>query len=140
MKTHFSLDDPSFERAFETMELDPVLFTHEAHIRLAWLHIKQYGLEKAVFNLNKQIKNFAEKHGNPMKYNKTVTTASVHAVAHFMARSEAENFSDFINSNPKLLGNLKGLLMSHYSIDIFSDEFGRTQYLEPDLIPFDHNR
>jgi hypothetical protein len=40
---HFSLTDIEFENQFENGTLKPELFSHEAHVRLAWIHIKKYG-------------------------------------------------------------------------------------------------
>lgn len=38
MKTHHQLNDQQFEEQFQNCTFDPTLFTHEAHLRLAWIH------------------------------------------------------------------------------------------------------
>ena len=42
MEQHYTLTDNEFEKQFQTSSLDPAIFTHEAHLRLAW--IKQIGV------------------------------------------------------------------------------------------------
>ena len=136
MKNHFLLPDETFEHQFAEVSLNPKLFSHEAHLRLAWIHIRKYGVEKAVVNICRQIAAFDAKFGDGTKYNETVTVAAVRAVNHFVERSSATDFKSFIQENPRLKHNFKDLLNSHYSQDIFLDERAKTEYLEPDLAPF----
>jgi hypothetical protein len=48
MEDHFKLSDSEFEKKFESCEFDHSMFNHEAHLRLAWIHIHNYGIEKAL--------------------------------------------------------------------------------------------
>ncbi|RNC86150.1 MAG: hypothetical protein ED557_02650 [Balneola sp.] len=136
MKNHFKLDDQSFEQKFSDCSFDPGLFSHEAHLRLAWIHINNYGLENAINNMNEQIKRYAHSLGFDSKFNRTVTEAAVKAVHHFMQRSISNNFRDFIQEFPGLKYKFKELLAAHYSIDIFTSEEAKLQFIEPDLSPF----
>ncbi len=136
MEEHYTLDDLTFEQQFRDCILPPGLFTHEAHLRLAWIHIHHYGIEKAVENMNEQIKNYAESLGAHSKFNRTVTEAAVKAVNHFMAKSSSLTFKDFIKEFPQLKSRFKELLDSHYSIDIFSSAEAKLNFIEPDLSPF----
>ena len=56
MEDHFELADSEFLKQFKNCELDPLVFNHEAHLRLAWLHIHTYGIEKAIKNVQIQLK------------------------------------------------------------------------------------
>lgn len=56
--THFDLSDEEFEEEFADCILNLSLFTHEAHLRLAYIHIKKYGQVMAVENICSQIKAF----------------------------------------------------------------------------------
>ena len=58
IEKHFKLGDDEFEKAFETCTLDPLLFTHEAHLRLAHIHIQKYGRLNAIENIRYQLKNY----------------------------------------------------------------------------------
>ena len=127
MQDHTKFTDHEFEESF----------THEAHLRLAWIHLGLYGLHRALSNVTTQLRNFTAHLGATDKYNETMTVAAIHAVHHFMIRSTTSNFSDFITENPRLVWNFKELMASHYSTDIFQSAEAKSRYLEPDLLPFD---
>jgi hypothetical protein len=137
MEKHYQLSDEQFQLQFGNCSIDPVIFTHEAHLRLAWIHVGKYGIGQAITNLCSQIQNFAAYHGAKDKYNKTITIAAIRAVYHFMLKSNEGDFQSFINNNPRLKNNFKELLSTHYSTNIFGLAKTRTTYLEPDLEPFD---
>ena len=137
MEKHFNLTDLEFESQFENCTLDPALFSHEAHVRLAWIHIKKYGKEKAVQNVCSQLFAFVNFLGASGKYNITLTVAAVKAVYHFMQKSDAGNFKDFIARFPRLKYNFKELMAAHYKTDIFNSALAKREFLMPDLLPFD---
>lgn len=136
MESHYSLSDREFEIQFKNTSLDPKLFTHEAHLRLAWIHVNRYGVGQAAENISHQIARFDRKFGDGTKFNKTVTIAAVKAVAHFINKSRAGNFKDFIREFPRLKSNFKDLISQHYSFNIFVNEKARHTFVEPDLLPF----
>lgn len=137
MTTHFQYNDQELEQMFEDEQLPPALFSHEAHLRLAFIHIRKYGLEKAIRHLTEQIWLYAEGLGVHDKYNETVTVAAVKAVGHFIKKMEGETFHDLMTEFPRLKDDFKGLIRSHYSVDIFNSDAARQKFLEPDLLPFD---
>lgn len=137
MERHFYLNDLEFEQKINRCELSPSDFTHEAHLRLAWLNISKYGIEQAQENIKKQILNFVEFVGAQDKYNMTLTIGATKAVYHFMLKSDSDNFKDFISEFPQLKSNFKGLMACHYGIDIYNSDKAKKEFLEPDLVPFD---
>jgi hypothetical protein len=137
MKNHVDLTDDEFEKQFEHCKIDPAMFTHEAHLRLAWIHIENYGVEKAITNICFQLRRYVEFLGAADKYNETVTVAAIRAVYHFQLKTDATTFADFIAKNPRLKNNFKELLAYHYVTDIFNSQKAKRQYLEPELLPFD---
>jgi hypothetical protein len=137
MINHIELSDDQFEEQLAACKLNPSLFTHEAHLRLAWIHIKKYGINRAIDNISYQLQNFVKSIGAADKYNATLTVAAIRAVYHFMLKSETNNFISFIDENPRLKNNFKELLGYHYTTDIFKSEQARITYLEPELLPFD---
>ena len=134
---HRLLSDTQFEQAFELKSLPAQSFTHEAHLRLAWIHISKYGLTKAIGNVCIQISEYAQSLGVPEKFNMTVTVAAVKAVYHFTNRSQSNDFYELIEEFPRLKTNFKGLVNSHYGFDIFKSGKAKKEFLEPDLVPFD---
>jgi CRISPR/Cas system-associated endonuclease/helicase Cas3 len=137
MENHYQLSDEQFLLALETATLNPKLFSHEAHLRFAYLLIYNHDIDKAIDICCKQIRDYANSLGAKDKFNKTVTIAAVKAVYHFMLRSETENFKDLIKEFPRLKNNFRDLLSQHYGIDIFNSEIAKSSFLEPDLLPFD---
>lgn len=136
MEGHQQLTDEKFEQRFAQCTLDPQLFTHEAHIRLAWIQVKRYGLNKAVNNVCTLLAAFTKHVGAADKYNTTITVAAVKAVSHFMTRSATNNFVDFMDQTPRLKYHFKELMAQHYAIDIFNSGLAKTKFIEPDLLPF----
>lgn len=136
MESHLNLTDRQFEVQFQKGTFPPEMFTHEAHIRLAWIHIGAYGVEQACLNLCEQIMLFDQLHGDGTKFHYTLTVAAVRAVHHFRQKSRSDNFADFIEEFPQLKHNFKGLLEAHYSNFILRLQRAKMEYLEPDLLPF----
>lgn len=137
MEPHYTFTDTDFELEFGSCRLDPGIFTHEAHIRLAWICIRKYGEEEAISQVCTQLARYVDFLGARQKYNHTLTIAAVKAVSHFMRRSDAGSFEDFIADFPRLKYNFRALMQAHYQVDIFADEVAKTTYMEPDLLPFD---
>ncbi len=137
MEEHFRLCDSEFEQQFFECQLDPEIFTHEAHLRLAWINIEKYGIEKAESKIQDQLQKFVASLGAKDKYNTTLTLAATRAVYHFMRKSKSESFKDFINEFPKLKQNFKELMARHYGFDIYHNQKAKAQFIEPDLLPFD---
>ncbi|AWX44857.1 hypothetical protein HME9304_01862 [Flagellimonas maritima] len=131
------MTDLNFMYQFEKGTYPPSLFTHEAHLRLAWVHITKYGVNTAITNVTQQIKQFTVIHNAADKYNHTLTIAAIRAVYHFMIKSKSDNFQDFIKEFPRLKFNFKELMACHYGFDIYRSPMAKVKYLQPDLLPFD---
>ncbi len=130
------LSDEQFEMEFRDCNIPPTNFNHEAHLRLAWIHIKKYGVEIAIEHICDQLTAYVAHVGAKDKYNATLTIASIKMVDHFMRKTTSDNFQDFILEFPQLKSNFKGLIGSHYAMDIFNSEEAKKTYIEPDLSPF----
>lgn len=137
MSSHLAINDNELEVRFTNCTLDPELFIHEAHLRLAWIHVKKYGQEQAANNICEQIAKFDKTFGDGTKFNLTVTVASIKVTDHFLNKTTSTTFNEFISEFPRLKTNFKDLLAFHYSTDIFKDEKAKHSYLEPDLLPFE---
>jgi len=133
---HSELSDEEFESQFESFRLKPRLFTHEAHLRLAYIHIKKYGAFQAEKNICEQIKGYADSLGATDKFNKTVTVAAIKVMNHFMNKSNSNDFEGLIQEYPRLLTHFKELLSKHYGFNVFADKRAKKEYVEPDLLPF----
>lgn len=137
MASHYELSDAEFEQQFSATTLSPALFTHEAHLRLAWLHIKKYGTDTAIKNITAQLKKYVKVLGADDKYNETLTVAAVKMIYHFYMQSDRVYFRNFIKENKRLIANFRELIQSHYSFNIFTSSEAKQRHIEPDLLPFD---
>jgi len=139
MQNHCKLSDEEFINKFENCLLNPADFTHEAHLRLAWLYIQDDGITKATEKLQDKLQAFVAYVGARNKYHTTLTIAAVMAVHHFVLRSKSTNFKDFIAEFPQLNTHFKPLIASHYSFDVFTSTKARNSFIAPDKTPFDYN-
>ena len=136
MKSQAELNDQWFEQQVVDGTLSPASFNHQAHLRLAWLYLNRYGLEQAQSRLCLLLATYAESAGVGDKFNKTLTVAATKAVFHFLQETTSITFEEFIDEFPRLNHAFKTLLRSHYSDDIFLTERAKTEFVEPDLLPF----
>lgn len=137
MKSAAELSDDLFETQFKNGSLDPAGFDHEAHLRLAWIHVTRYGVDAAIENITTQLYAYVTALGAKDKYNHTLTIAAIKAVGHFIGRSDQDNFTGFLKQHPRLKTDFKTLMRAHYGFDIFNSAMAKQQWLEPDLLPFD---
>ena len=133
----YHLTDTEFARQFADCTLDPSLFSHEGHLRLAWIHLTTYGLEQAIGNIRTQIQAFDKAHGDGTKYHETLTVASLQIVDHFIRKSSAKTFQEFLLEFPNLGTNFKDLVAQHYTNAVLADIRAKAIYQEPDLHPFE---
>lgn len=110
MPDHFIYIDAEFEQLFASGKMPPELFTHEAHLRLAWIHIRKYGTAKAIENISVQLQDFVRALGARDKYNATLTIAAIKIVKHFMEKKELPGFSEFIKEYPQLKTGFRELI------------------------------
>lgn len=137
MLSHYDLNDQDFIADFKSGVLPPACFSHEAHLRLAWLQIRELGIEEAIPVLRQLIIRYVDGLGARDKYHDTLTVAAARTVHHFMLQSSATTFPAFIEAFPRLTADFKGLLACHYSPHALQEPLARTTYQEPDLLPFD---
>lgn len=134
---HTLLNDADFMRQIEHCSLPSNLFTHQAHLRFAWLHLRSSGLHRAIPLVNAQLLAYVNSLGANHKYNQTLTTAAVLAVHHFMKKSQTDRFDSFIQQFPQLSHSLRELMNRHYSVDIWESPLAKNSYLASDRLPFE---
>ncbi|PQB04072.1 hypothetical protein [Aureitalea marina] len=131
------MKDQEFLTAFGSAQLPPDQFDHKAHLRLAYLQIKQHGRDTASELISKQIKDYTIHWGAATKYHQTLTQAAVYTMSQFMDRKPELGFEDLLRHFPRLLTGFNELIGQHYSKDLLASEEARERYLEPDKLPFD---
>ena len=138
MEKHYRFTDEVYEQKFRECKFPPLYFSHEAHLRLAYIHLKKYGLEQSIKNMCTQISDFAIKYGATMKFNATVTYASLQIMYHYMNKGRSDNFPDLMKEYPYLLEDFKGEIQKYYSWDVFRSLEAKANIHEPDLKPFEY--
>jgi len=136
MEKHWKLSDEEFEEKFSMCNFRPLCFTHEAHLRLAWIYINKYGKDVAFEKYSIQLQEFANKYNADGKYNATVTFPSIQIMNHFIEKSDSYDFQDFMKEFPQSKTNFKEVLSKHYSGDIFKSIDAKQHIIQPDLVPF----
>lgn len=112
------------------------MFSHEAHLRLAWINITKYGHQQAEVNVREQLYRYVCSQGAKDKFNLTLTLAAVKAVHHFVKRSHVNSFVEFMAEFPRLKYDFKALMDAHYGFDIYHSKRAKEQFLQPDLLAF----
>lgn len=130
------LSDDTFENQFATCTLEPTLFDHKAHLRLAWVHIRKYGVEQAIANVCPQIQRFDQTFDDGTKYHQTLTEAAIQVVHHFMGRTATDTFEGMLKEHPRLVDSFGDLVHAHYSKELLSTAEAKTNHVEPDLMAF----
>lgn len=109
---HQLLTDKQFEQKFEDCTLAPALVTYEAHLRLAYIHVKKHGLKNAVVTLYKQLNAFDTKFGNIIiVINKTTIKLFVKLIYDFIKRAKATSFKELLFEFPDIKTHFKSLLV-----------------------------
>ena len=135
-ESHFQFNDESFLIQLEDGSMRPNLFGHEAHLRMAWLYIKKYGVKNAVDRACSTIRRYDFIHGSGNKFHVTLTAASVKVVHHFIQKSTAKNFPKFMLEHPVLKVDFSRLLLQHYGQEVLRSNVAKNEFVEPDLLPF----
>lgn len=140
MPTHTTSEaDRGFRDAFEACVIALADFSHEAHVRLAYVYLAEGDVESAVDRMRAALLKFIEHNGIPRsKYHETLTRAWVLAVSHFMNKASSASAADFIANNPELLDST--IMLTHYSASVLFSSDARAGWVEPDLDPIPRPR
>jgi hypothetical protein len=146
------MSDDEFLCAFERCSLNRKDWTHEAHVRMAWLYVTRTPSDGEVFDrvrngIKKLNSAFVRRQqvlcvARPPKpkdprgldgYHETITVAFATMIA---SRIEpGENFAAFRDRNPDLFDRKPSALLKHYSPERLFSAPAKTEFLDPDLEP-----
>lgn len=143
------MTDEAFVQAFEAGTLEPAAFPHRAHVRLAWLYLRQYPLAEAAARITAGIRAFAAAVGKPEKYHETITWAYLLIIQDRVARASADaeaggtaaaiggapDFDRFAEANGDLLLNGRALLERWYHPATLDAPLARQAFVWPDRMP-----
>ncbi|MBH0109502.1 hypothetical protein I6E81_04935 [Salinibacterium sp. NG22] len=118
------MTDDELMTTFENNTIAPAAFSHERHVRVAWLLARAYGAIDGFERLAVGIKSMAVRAGKPDAFHITLTRAWFDLIA----------LIDDLDDAPELLD--KSIIKRFYSPERIAE--GRTQWLEPDLQPLQY--
>ena len=108
-------------------------FTHENHIRVAWLYLQEASLTEALDRFRRGAMTLARSKGKPQIYNETMTWAYMVLIAERMARcGEPSDWELFTRENPDLFAPDQAILKRYYREETLQSDFARTVVVLPD--------
>jgi hypothetical protein len=116
-----NLSDDLFLQQIQDCTLDPVLFDHEAMLRLSWILINKYGLDEAIIVNNNIKEQYFIKALKSDKFNRTLTRAYTEIVQHFMDKTPTNDFNKLLKEFPRLQYDFKALVKTHYGFNILKE-------------------
>lgn len=141
------MTDSELWAAFHDRTLPAKDWTHEAHLRVAYLYRRRYSLDEAHLLFRIHLIRLNMFHEVPESkdrgYHETLTRGWLAAVGGIMVtaavpvaepESQAPDSLAFIGAHVEL--NDRKLLLRHYSRDRIHSVEARSRWLEPDLAPF----
>ena len=121
--------------AFRAGTLSTDAFHHADHVRMAWVYVREYGLESATRQFVDDLERFAVAKGVPGLYHATITHAYLRLLAERAAATPTIVWAEFAAAHPDLLRWKPGVLDVYYSPERLWCEAARTRFLLPDRAP-----
>ena len=110
------MTDDEFLKSFEECSIPKALWTHEAHVRMAWLYLRRQPLEEVIPIVRQAIQRYNTSLGNTEGYHETITLAFLVLIDDRIDRaSNDETFASFSQGHPSLLDRKMSALLEHYS-------------------------
>jgi len=116
-------------RALETGTLDPALFPHPEHVRLAYEMLGRHPFGEAVTRFSRGLRLLAANAGRPEIYHETITVAFLALVGERRAGARNGGWSEFKTNNPDLLD--KRCLDRWYDADYLRSDLARQTFCLP---------
>jgi hypothetical protein len=97
------MSDEEFLAALENCTLPESEFGHVAHVRAAYLYLRQSNFTGALERIRRAIRNYAAHCRKPDRYHETITVAYVALIQqHICERGDGGGWPTFARDNPEL--------------------------------------
>ena len=125
------MTDHEFLQALESCTLPESQFGHAAHVRAAYLYLRQAAdFVGALDRMRRAIRNYSTHHGKPGRYHETITVAYVALIQqHICERGPGDGWESFTRENSELLD--PNLLSRFYSREQIESATARKVFLLP---------
>jgi hypothetical protein len=127
------MSDAEFLAAFEAAAIPRPGWTHEAHVRMAWLYLTRFPPDEALERVRVGIRRLNAVIGSADGYHETITVAFVRVIAARLA--PGEDYAAFRDRNPELFDRTLASLLRHYTKERLHSPEARRNFLPPDLAP-----
>jgi hypothetical protein len=131
------MDDDELWTAFGRSALSSSQWTHETHIRSAFLFLQRFELDEAHLRMRAGIIRLNERHGlvetSARGYFETLTRVWLILVSEAHTRSAAQSSRELLAACPELMD--RKLPAKHYSKALLATPRARAIFVEPDLAP-----
>ena len=124
------MTDDEFLAAFEACRLERKAWTHEAHVRMAWLYLTRLPFDEALQRVRSGIQKLNAKIGSPDGYHETITVAFVRVIASRLRVGEV--YETFRDRHPDLLDRTLSALLRHYTKERLHSPEARKAFITPD--------
>ena len=130
------MTDDEFLTAFEQCSVPEDQWTHEAHVRMTWLYLRQRPRAEAFAAVRNGIQRYNASIQKSAAYHETITRAYLHLICDRM-RSDGDEptFADFQARNPDLFGRDLAALLRHYRKETLLSPAARESFVLPDVSP-----
>jgi hypothetical protein len=130
------MTDDEFLAAFESAAISRPDWTHEAHVRMAWLYLSRLPFAEALHQVRTGIQKLNARIGSPDGYHETITVAFVRVIASRLERGEC--YAAFRERNPEVFDRKLGALLHHYTKERLYSAEARRAFIDPDVKPLPH--
>lgn len=132
------MDDAALFEAFTRSAVPRPMWTHRAHLRVAWLHLERMPPARALDAIRDGINSLNTANGvantEDEGYHETVTFVFVRLVHDARRRAGPALSSDeFCDRHPELFD--KSTVLRHYSRELINSRQARAVFVAPDLLP-----
>ena len=115
--------------ALETGALDPAMFPHPEHVRLAYEMLGRHPFGEAVTRFSRGLRLLAAKGGRPEVYHETITVAFLALVGERRVRAKHAGWREFKTNNSDLLD--KRCLEQWYDSEQLGSDLARQTFCLP---------
>ncbi|MFZ0008262.1 MAG: hypothetical protein WAK94_08515 [Steroidobacteraceae bacterium] len=122
-------DCPELVR-FVRGEIDPAVFPHREHVRMAFEMLRRHDFAETVLHYSRALRAMSAKAGKPQAFNQTVTIAFLSLLAERIELGNTADFTAFVRDNADLLD--KCALTRWYRPERLASEAARNTFLMPD--------
>lgn len=125
------MTDAQFLAALERCTLPEAQFTHAAHVRAAYLYLREGSFGQAIDRMVAAIRRYAGSLGKPDRYHDTITVGFVALIRERICeRGDGGGWPAFAAANPDLFDRER--LLRHYSREQLQSPRARRVFVLPE--------